>query len=1132
VHLISTATLSIDIFTTFKKEESLKLGQWKSYICALVVICALAIPSFAQVDQGKIVGSIKDQTGAVIPGVTITVKNDRTGDERTALTGEKGDYVVAALKPSTYSLSAMLSGFAETKIAGIQLVVGQTLTIDLTIKPAGVTQELTVAADAAEVRVETSSAALGANVDTREVADLPINGRQLSQLYLQAPGAQNTGNGQYGDIRFNGRATEQNAIRYDGVEAGGIVDAEPGVVGGELSSPFKLQSSLENVQEFRVESNTYGAEFGTGSGGQISVVTKSGSNAFHGSVFEFFRNDKLDARNFFDRVRPGGQSRLPLRMNQYGGSVGGAIVKDKVFFFGSYEGYRLRNGVNLIESAPSALAKSQAVPAIQQIIDAFHAPNAFILPGASADPNYDIYQLPANNKVNEDSVGARLDFKLNSKHSLYTRFFRDLGSNVQPQSISGRELQVRTWPQNGVIALQSALSGTTINEFKFGYNGVLTRGFGRGIVVNGIDTSAISINFTGSASNNGIPGQGATTGVAVAGGLVRLNSQANGRGAPYTPWTFSFIDNLSRVSGRHSMKFGGEVRTVRFYTDRNGGTQYTFNNLADLLANKLANFRYVGDLSSPSVFNNGATGQREGAQEYYIAYAQDEWKLRSNVTLNYGMRYEYYSPLREVNNLNVQFNINCTTTPNCFFPTDRPFYTGVKTNFGPRVGLTYSPTTKTAIRGGFGMFYGPGQTEDLLQPIESDLINTVVSGGTFPIDVNAVRANFISNANNRSFTPRAYSPDYKVPERIYQYNVSFQQELPGKFVATAAFVGSQGRNLFIRSIANRIIAVRTNPDPTQNGVIIREFDIDNGGTNVLRPFGEIDYKTSGGHDSYRALQLSLMRRSNKGVTMNAQYTLGRSYGNSAGSNEADTVANNARELKDFDIDNGYNKFDVRNNFNASLVYDIPSGKLSGLSKAILGNWEIGGIANARSGLPVNVFITRPDIVYTDATGNVFTSPAAGRTAVINTPYGGSTRATRRPDLVAGVNPYLDNDRTIFNPAAFAIPKPGTFGNLPRNFLRGPIFRQVDFILNKKFPIAERSNVEFRTEIFNVFNLTNFAAPPGTLTPALGTAAGQFQPGQALSFTGSSAFGTMTSTVERSVGLGTNRQIQFALRLNF
>src|SRR5262249_19288363 len=464
------------------------------------------------------------------------------------------------------------------------------------------------------------------------------------------------------------------------------------------------------------------------------------------------------------------------------------IVKDKIFFFGSYEGYRLRNGVNLIEAAPSEFAKTKADPAVapivSQMIDMFHSPQAFILPNASADPLFDIYQLPANNVVNEDSFGVRFDFKLNNSHSLYTRFFRDLGENIQPQSVSGRQLQVRTWPQNGVIALQSTLSGSTINEFKFGYNGVLTRGFGHGITVNGIDTSLISINFTGSASNNGIPGQGATTGVASAGGLVRLNSQANGRGAPYTPWTFSFIDNLNRVVGKHNMKFGGELRTVRFYTDRNGGTQYTFNNLSDLLANKLASYRYVGDLSSPSVFNNGATGQREGAQEYYIAYAQDEWRIKPSLVLNYGMRYEYYSPLREVNNLDVQFNINCTSTPNCFFPTDRAFYQGVKTNFGPRVGLNYSPNTKTAIRGGFGIFYGPGQTEDLLQPIESDLINTNVTGGSFPIDVAAVRANFISNANNRSFTPRAYSPDYKVPERIYQYNFSFQQELPGKFVAT------------------------------------------------------------------------------------------------------------------------------------------------------------------------------------------------------------------------------------------------------------------------------------------------------------------------------------------------------------
>ncbi len=363
----------------------------------LTLVTTLA---YGQVDQGKIQGVVKDMSGGVIPGVSITVKNDRTGEERETLTGDRGDYVVAPLKPSTYTVQASLSGFAPKEITALQLGVGQSLNLDLTLSPAGITQEVTVSADAADVRVETSSASMSANVDVREVTELPINGRQLSQLYLQAPGAQNTGNGQYNDIRFNGRATDQNAVRFDGVEASGIIDANPGVVGAELVSPFKLQSSLENVQEFRVESNTYAAEFGTGSGGQISVVTKSGSNAFHGSLFEFFRNDKLDSRNFFDRVGPNGVSKLPLRMNQFGGSIGGPIVKERVFFFGSYEGYRLRNGVNLIESAPSALAKSQAVPAVAQVIDAFHSPQAFILPGASADPLFDIYQLQARNVVN------------------------------------------------------------------------------------------------------------------------------------------------------------------------------------------------------------------------------------------------------------------------------------------------------------------------------------------------------------------------------------------------------------------------------------------------------------------------------------------------------------------------------------------------------------------------------------------------------------------------------------------------------------------------------------------------------------------------------------------------------------
>src|SRR5262245_57902724 len=417
----------------------------------IVLALLFSITVFGQVDQGRIVGTVKDSTGAVIPGVTVIVTNDRTGEERSTLTGDRGDFIVAGLKPSEYTVKTDLSGFAPATTK-VHLVVGQKLALDLTINPSGITETVNVEAPV-ENAVDTSSARIGVNVDLREVGNLPINGRQLSQLYLQAPGASNQGSGTYGDIRFSGRAVEQNAIRFDGIEASGIVDAAPGVIGGELPSPFRLQSSIENVQEFRVESNNYPAEFGTGSGGQISVVTKSGANQFHGAVFEYLRNDKLDARNFFDIV-----GKAPLRMNQFGFSIGGPIVKDKAFFFGSYEGYRLRNGINLIESVPSAAAKARAVAlgsATAQLVHAFRSTQAVTLVGQSRVSDFDIVQLVGNNVVNENSASARFDFKLNNQHSLYTRFFRDKGDADLPQSVSGRVLKVNTIPQNGVLALQS-----------------------------------------------------------------------------------------------------------------------------------------------------------------------------------------------------------------------------------------------------------------------------------------------------------------------------------------------------------------------------------------------------------------------------------------------------------------------------------------------------------------------------------------------------------------------------------------------------------------------------------------------------------------------------------------------------
>ena len=420
----------------------------------------------------------------------------------------------------------------------------------------------------------------------------------------------------------------------------------------------------------------------------------------------------------------------------------------------------------------------------------------------------------------------------------------------------------------------------------------------------------------------------------------------------------------------------------------------------------------------------------------------------------------------------------------------------------------------------------------------------------FPIDQNALVSNFTSNPNNRNYQPRAYAPEYNIPERVYQYTASMQQELTGGFAATAAYVGSQGRNLFLRSVANQITSVATNPNPASGAFVIREYSIvqrDAAGsvTGVLNPYAEIDFKTSGGRNSYNAMMLSLNRRSTRGASLNFQYTLGKSRGTSGGSNEADTAANNARTLDQFEYDEGFNKYDVRHSFTASLLYELPfgrgkkfGGEMSRGLDAVAGGWEVGGLLNARSGVPIPVQINRPDILYRDTTtGAYFTGPAAGREAVINTPGGGNTRNVRRPDLVPGVDPIITSGGLQFlNPAAFSVPMPGQFGNLERNAIHGPSFWQVDMFFAKHFPVGGRNNVEIRGELFNLFNTVNYQNPGTTIlpsaTPATTPGGNTLQPGQAYTAATAGTFGQLNSTVGRTVGLGTARQMQLAIRFSF
>src|SRR5438105_2247861 len=629
-------------------------------ICLALVLLLFPAIASAQSDLGRISGSVKDQNGAIVPGAEVNVTNDRTGDERTGTTNAQGNFSVAGLRASAYTVTATTSGLSA-KLKNVVVNVAQEVTLNLTLKVNSLTASVDVMAGTDAV-ITSGSAAMGANVNPREVEGLPINGRQLSQLYLQAPGSVNSGSGTYGDIRFSGRAVEQNEIRYDGIEGTAIIDTSPGNLNGEIPTPFRLQSSLENVQEFRVDSNNYPAEYGTGTGGQISVVTKSGANKFHGSGFEYFRNDALDAANFFDNII--GQ-KSKLRLNQFGGSIGGPLKQNKAFFFFSYEGYRLRSGINAIEAVPGQASRICAPPlgtgaiacnaATAALIPAFRSPAAVTL--RTGPDLFDTVQLQANNIVNESSVALRVDYKLNQKHSTFFRFFRDQAFNSQPDGVTGRRIVIKQIPQNGVVELQSVLRPSLLNEFKFGYNGAYSRIIGQAPTVNGIDLSNLSFNISGSVAGFSLPGQGANAGVAVPGGLIRANSAQNGRGQPYTPYSLSFIDNLNWTRGNHTVKFGGEIREVRLYTDRQGGITYTFSSINNFLANTLQSTQFLGDLSAPSPFFNNSTGPALARQTYYIGYAQDEWKIRPGLTLNYGLRYEYYSPLKEANNRQIYFDI-------------------------------------------------------------------------------------------------------------------------------------------------------------------------------------------------------------------------------------------------------------------------------------------------------------------------------------------------------------------------------------------------------------------------------------------------------------------------------------------
>ena len=1048
---------------------------YSSIVLLLWAVAPMALHAVQQTDA-RILGVITDQTGAVLAGVTVTATARATSVERSVVTDEKGRYTIANLTPGPYRVAAQLQGFAPLQ-RDVTLAIGDAKAIDLALTVAGLSEAVSVAADAAVI--DTASARIGVNVSPSEIEHLPVNGRNFANLMTLATGATSDGNGGWASVRFNGKSNQQNYLNYDGVDGTYVWDASPGYLNA-TGSQFRLQASMESVAEFRVNSGLAPAESGLGAGGNITIVSKSGGNQLRGSAFTYIRSDAMDSASTYDAKKQN------LDLNQFGGSTGGPLVAGRTFFFASYEGLRQTTGLSFTEAVPSDEARRRIeagepigsgagqsaarTQAVAPLLNGF--PRGTV---ATANPLLALATLETEAEQREHAFSVRLDQRFSNGQLLYGRvLYSDGNLDTPDRTVTPRRVKATQNPLNVVLNHQSVLGSSWVNELKVGFNRPKYDAVAFGPA--GYDPQQVSLS--GTVTSQSIDARG-STGIARSGLLIRATSNASTNGNIFNPRSLSLSDALTVSRGAHTVKFGGEYRSIESDFQFLGSNEITYNSINDFIDNRPNQVAVALD-----------SLEFHPEQYYLIGFVQDSWRASSRLTLELGLRYDFYSVVKERDNLAKPFFIE----ENDFGSDPENFYDADTNNFAPRLSAVYQVNDKTALRGGFGLFYGPGQFEDRIQPIENYIerrrvqASDVPSNGlAYPVDP-AVYRNLLSI---RGYTHRR--PD----EHNMQYGASVSRELPGAVNVTLGYTGSQGRDMFLRGVANTLdINTRVRPQPS---------------------YGQIDYKTSGcleglvvngnaisgcGKAKYDALQVSVSRRFRSGLAGGFQYQYSRNRGTTQGSNEAATSQNTF----DYETEYGINPQDIPHTFNGSLVYPLP------FEGALWGGWKVGGILNARSGVPINVTINRPD--------NVTVNGAT----VTNIP-GGNSRGTQRPDLVPGVNPYFtDGGVRWLNPAAFATPQPGTFGNLPRNFLRGPDFWQLDLMFSKDILFSGHQGLQFRAEFFNITNRLNYENPAASLPN--GTPGAPFSDAQA------GTFGYMLGPLNRTVGLGTARQTQLSVRFVF
>ena len=1012
----------------------------KMLVQGALLLPLIFLPGFAvaQIDRTEINGTVTDASGAIIADAGVTVTQESTNQARATATDSRGQFVVSSLPIGRFTVMFTHDGFKDLRVADIDLHSGDVRTVNARLEVGAVTQVIGVEGDLGGGQLDKSNATVGGTIQSVQISKIPLNGRNITNLELLAPGAIDSGSGAQSTIRFVGNGTDDNNFRLDGVDASGVFHAS-------LKSALRLQFSTEAVAEFKVDTAAYTADTGGSAGGQVSLISKAGTNAFHGSVFDYLRN------NYFDAHGPIKNShKIPVfQLNQFGGSIGGPIVKDQTFFFLNYEGFRQQlGGVPQTGFVPSPSFRTElaaAQPALAFIVNAYPQGQA-----PTSDPDVDSFTgvVPSPNSENAGTV--RVDHRFTDHDSIYGRYNIDDGISTSALNALAQGITVDSRVQNFVLEETHILNPRVINEAQFGFN--------RNTFIQSQQTG-VPFNFS----------------------ITNFTSLSENYTKEQVGQSESVNDTVTWTKGNHTLKFGAELKFPWFNEQNSIDGTAAYLNESALLSNQLSTFQTTAALPD------------KGMRKVHVAgYIQDEWKVSGNLTFNYGLRYNYFSPFHEVHNSEDPFDIaDCGG----YCGIGAAFYHNNYLNFDPRVSVAYSPASlggDTVLRAGFGIYHGEVQLGDQDSPVVNTEPSTLLTSGvqsngtvvqySYPVPPS------LTPSTGLALTPRSmarHHPD----SYVEQWTASIQQALPGQTVLTVTYLGGHGVHLFRRAYTNLI-------DPATNTRPLPQYP------------SEIDTKYNEGASNFNSLVASVNRRFHNGLFLAGNYMYSHALNDgSVGAGDADAAQNNAC----FSCDYASSDFDARNSGTFGAVYELPFGRGrryfadNSALDLLAGGWSVNTQLSARAGLPVNITLSRNSSELPD--GN---------------------NVDQRPNRVPGVPLYLGS-RSVshwINPAAFSLPAVGTWGTAGRNLITGPPLWQDDSAVEKNFRLTERNHMIFRAEAFNIFNRAQYGQPSSSLSVT--TKSG------VRTLTVPASFGTITSTVNSGglVGSGTPRVLEFSLRFTY